>query len=173
MPGGDPNGLLEKAYDAGDVGAEDRSGPPARLGTIRALGIIQIVMGALCVLVVLASVGLAAKTHTPPIAALFYGLAAANLLVTGIGTVRIAPWARRATVISAWIWLSIMVLGIGAMVFGFAANRMGGLGRGELTMVAVIVVPLAMIMLGLPILLIAVLTRPAVRATFERGRQAS
>ena len=168
-----PNGLLEKAYDAGGLDGADRAAPPARRGTIRTLGIIQIVVGGLCVLVALGAVGVSAKSHQPPVGSIFYVLAAANLLTTGIGSVRIAPWARRATLISAWIWLCIMVLGVGAMVIGGVISGGFGMGRGELFMVAVVAVPVAIVMLGLPILLIAMFTRPAVRATFERGRQTS
>jgi hypothetical protein len=170
MPGADPNALLNKAYDAGRSATADPQAGTDRRGTIRTLGIIQIVFGGLCVLVALAGIGLAAKAHAPPVASIFYGLAAANLLTTGIGSLRIAPWARRATLISAWIWLCIMVLGVAAMVFGFLLSRSMSMGRGELTMAAVVAVPFLVLALGLPILLIVQFTRPAVRATFEARR---
>jgi hypothetical protein len=86
--------------------------------------------------------------------------------------VRIAPWARRATLISAWIWLCIMLFGVAVIVIGLVHGGMH-IGRGEMIMAAVVGVPLLAIALGLPILLIAQFTRPGVRATFERGRQTS
>ena len=88
-----------------------------------------------------------------------------NLLVTGIGSVRIARWARRATLISAGIWLTLMLF---AAAFLLGSGDPGLLGRGETAMVAVIVVPVLLVALALPIVLLVVYTRPSVRATFER-----
>jgi len=45
MAGGDPNALLNKAYDAGRAAIGDPQAGADRRGTIRTLGIIQIVFG--------------------------------------------------------------------------------------------------------------------------------
>jgi len=161
--------LLDRAYGVGDSAL---ASPPApvvanRRGAILALGIIMIVIGALFAVATLATVIMAATTTRAPImlAGLIYGIPTANLLLCGIGSVRLAPWARRATIISAIVWLALVVflvaIAIGAGFSGF------GMGRGEAAMVGVVMVPVFLLWLALPIVLIIVYTRPSVRATFE------
>ena len=134
---------------------------------ILALGIILIVLGGLAG--IMAAGYLVGLAVSPGPMRTLNGLAAlapvANLLWTGIGSVRIARWAWRATLISAGIWLTLMLFAA-AVVLG--TGDTGLLGRGETAMVAVIMVPVLLVVLALPIVLLAVYTRPSVRATFER-----
>ena len=162
--------LLDRAYGVGDSAL---ASPPApvvanRRGAILALGIIQIVIGALFAVATLATVIMAATTTRAPImlAGLIYGIPTANLLLCGIGSVRLAPWARRATIISAAVWLGLVVILIAAVAIGVGATGFG-MGRGEAAMVGVVMVPVFLLWLALPIVLIIVYTRPSVRATFE------
>jgi hypothetical protein len=166
--GGDE--LLDRAYGVGDH-ALASSPPPAaanRRGAILALGIIQIVIGGIFALVTLGTVITAATSSRAPmmLAGLVYGIPTANLLLCGIGSVRIAPWARRATIISAAVWLGLMLILVGgiAIASGFKGFAMG---RGEAAMLGMVMVPLFLLWLALPIVLIVVYTRPSVRATFE------
>ena len=173
MSGDRPNDLVDRAYQVGasavaDPAAADPVAPPDRRGAIRALGIIQIVLGGLTGLLaagvfVLAAVG---PNHMAALAGVAYAVPAVNLLVTGIGSVKLARWARRATLISAGVWLGLMLLAIAAQLI----VRKGGfgMGRGETALVTVIMLPVLLVVLALPIVLIVVYTRPSVRATFER-----
>jgi hypothetical protein len=175
-----PAGLVDRAYDVGAfaTGALATSGAalPDRRGLIRALGIVQIVLGGLCALVAafgMVTMALSAAIRGQPtsmLAAFVYAVPAINLLVTGIGSVRLTPSARRATLISAILWLPLILLG----VVGFLVVQGGPFARGgERVMLTVILVPMLLILVGLPITLIAVYTRPSVRQTFEGGRRAS
>jgi len=172
MTSGDPpTGLVDRAYSVGghatDPVAPSGGELPDRSGLIRAMGIVQIVLGGICALVTAASL-VVAKAQPGGIT---YGIAAVNLLTTGVGSVRIRPWARRATVISAAIWL--VFAGIAAVAFAYmmVAKRGFGASGPPLVMALVVVAVFALLFLGLPIMLIAVFTRPAVRATFERRRR--
>ena len=172
MPGDRPNDLVDRAYQVGASAVADRAAadPTAvvdRRGTILALGIIQIVLGGLTGLMaagMLAGMAMSSK-RMGMLAGLAYVAPTVNLLVTGIGSVKIARWARRATLISAGIWLVLMLLGIAFMLI---QGGLFGIGRGEAAMVAVILVPMLLAVLALPIVLLVVYTRPSVRATFER-----
>jgi hypothetical protein len=160
--------LLDRAYGVGDHALASPPAPANRRGAILAMGIILIVIGAIFSVATIATVIMAATTSRAPmmLAGLIYGIPTANLLLCGIGSVRIAPWARRATIVSAGVWLGLVViilvvLAITAGVGGF------GMGHGEAAMVGVIMVPVFLLWLALPIVLIVVYTRPSVRATFE------
>jgi hypothetical protein len=160
--------LLDRAYGVGDHAVASPPPTANRRGAILALGIILIVIGGLFAVGTIATVVMAATTSRPlmAFAGLIYGIPTANLLLCGIGSVRIAPWARRATIISAAVWLGLVVIlfvlaGIAAGVGGF------GMGRGEAAMAGVFMVPVFLLWLALPIVLIVVYTRPSVRATFE------
>lgn len=168
MAGDRGDELIERAYGVGDSALASPPVVANRRGAILTLGIIQIVIGAIFAVVTLGVVIMAATMSRAPmmLAGLIYGIPTANLLLCGIGSVRLAPWARRATIISAAVWLGLVVIllvaaGIGASVSGF------GMGRGEAAMVGVFMVPVFLLWLALPIVLIIVYTRPSVRATFE------
>ena len=129
------------------------------------LGIIQIVLGGLTGL--MAAVMLAAMVVGPKHMGMLGGVylvPAVNLLFTGIGSVKIALWARRATLISAGIWLVLMLLAVASLVIKGGP----GMGGREAAMATVIMVPVFLLMLALPVVLLVVYTRPSVRATFER-----
>jgi hypothetical protein len=165
MAGDRPSDLVDRAYRVGDAAAATPAAPPIGdgRGLIRALGIVQIVLGGLCCLglLIVVAVALYAGTVRLLAGALIYGVPAANLLATGIGSVRIAPWARLATLISAFLWLGLVGLAGAALVL----RPSGGNGYERFMQGAFLVVALA-----LAVLLIAVYTRPSVRAAFERGR---
>ena len=166
-PSDPPTGMVDRAYSVGGH-ATDPTAPsgelPDRTALIRALGIVQIVLGGICVLPTL---GMAATMKAQP-GVLIYGIAAANLLTTGIGSVRIRPWARRATLISSAIWLGIVGVGLVVLIGKLVTHR--GLDLGRQPIIAVTAVVMAIFFLGLPITLISAFTRPSVRATFGRRR---
>jgi hypothetical protein len=163
VSGDRPDELLDRAYRPGDASAAPGVAAPLgdRTITIRVLGIVQIVFGALCsVAAMVGLVAMSAIARGPALAAaLVYAIPAANLLATGIGSVRIARWARRATLISAFVWLALIGVAGAAVTFG----RIGGMGY-ELVLVG----GLLILALAFAIVLIVSYTRPAVRATFER-----
>ena len=162
-----PSGLVDRAYSVGGH-ATDAGAPspalPDRTGLIRAMGIVQIVFGGICVLMT-AGMLVTAKAQA---GAVTYGIAAINLLTTGIGSARIARSARRATIISAAIWLVFVGIGLVAFIY-MAVTRRGFGASGRPLMFGLVAVGVLMVFLiGLPIMLLAVYTRPSVRATFER-----
>jgi hypothetical protein len=170
VSGDRPNDLVERAYD---VGAFAVANPAAaatvdRRGVILALGVIQIVLGGLAGIVAAgALVGMmsVSQGRVRILPALGYVAPVVNLLVTGIGSVSNARWARRATLISAGIWLTLMLF---AATFLLGSGDSGLLGREEAAPFAAMVVPVLLVALALPIVLLVVYTRPSVRATFER-----
>jgi|KBSMisStandDraft_5_1062788.scaffolds.fasta_scaffold196740_3 FtsH-binding integral membrane protein len=169
-----PNDLVDRAYQAG-AHSGDALAPaawPDRRGVIRALGIVQIVFGGLSGLVFLFAIGTIVLARQPSLIApgTVYILPAVNLLVTGIGSVRIARWAHLATLISSAVWLGLMLLGVLGIAFLIRKGAFA-MGGGEAVMLGFIVVPIALVVLGLPIVLLIVYTRPSVRATFERYRR--
>jgi hypothetical protein len=176
MTGDRPRDLVDRAYQVGDA-ATAAPAPtatyPDRRGVIRALGIIQIVFGGiagLLALIVFAGGALGTRREMM-VLSVAYAVPAANFLFTGIGSVRIARWARLATLISAGIWLALILL-VSASFVLMSRTRAFGMSGGEATLMSVILVPLGAIALALPIVHIVVYTRPSVRATFAR-RQAS
>jgi hypothetical protein len=162
-----PPGLVDRAYSVGGH-ATDAAPPtaalPDRRGLIRALGIVQIVFGGLCVLLT-GGIVLALKT---PASAIVYAAAATNLLVTGIGSVRLLRAARRATIISAAIWLAFVGIGLVATAYVLVAQRGFGATGRPLAMGLLFASVAALFVLALPVVLIVAYTRPSVRATFER-----
>jgi hypothetical protein len=173
VPGDRKDEVIDRAYGVGDH-ATASTLPPGlvnRRGAILTLGIIQIVLGAIFGLLTLGTVIMAATSGRAPmaIAGLIYGIPTANLLLTGIGSVRLAPWARRATLISAFVWLGFVIVLLGGMAIATGFHGFG-MGRGEMAIVGVVMVPMFVLWLALPIVLIVVYTRPSVRATFDRGR---
>jgi len=152
---------IDRAYRVGDAALE--APPPAdRRRLIRALGTVQIVFGVLSGLtgLAMAAVGIAAVGSPLSFAVLLPIASAANLLLTGIGSVRLARWARRATLISAFVWVALIA---GRTIQTFA--RFAGMPY-ERVMAGVI----GLVMVTFGITLIAMYTRPSVRATFERAQ---
>jgi hypothetical protein len=166
VTGDRPDELVDRAYRVGEAAVAPVAAAAGgdRTVMIRVLGIIQIVFGGLCAVAAAgALVAVSRIAHGAAMAAgLVYAIPAANLLTTGIGSVRIARWARRATLISAVVWLALIGIAGGAVTFG----HVGGMGY-EL----VLVDGLLAIALAFAVLLVVFYTRPGVRATFE-GRQA-
>jgi len=171
VAGDPPNDLVDRAYQVGAsaVATPAEADPGAavdRRAAILALGVIQIVLAALIGLMaaaMLVGYAVGSRSLVKTLAAGLVCLApVVNLLVTGLGSVRIARWARRATLISSGLWLTLTLFAV-AFLLG-----QGLLGREETAMVAWIVVPVLLVALALPIVLLAVYTRPSVRATFER-----
>jgi len=178
MPGDPPPGeLVDRAYDVGAFATAGTAPAPAALpdrrGVIRTLGIILIVCGAICALMTVVMVFVMARMiHGEPammLTSLIYAVPAANLLVMGIGSVKISRWARRGTLISAGIWLPLMLLPIAGLVMNQGRAFPKG---GEAVMLGIVMVPMVLFMLGLPITLLVAYTRASVRATFEQRRQA-
>jgi hypothetical protein len=127
------------------------------------MGIIQIVLGGLCSVPVLFVLVLSAagRTRGPALVALGYAVPAANLLLTGIGSVRIAGWARVATLISAFVWMGLMLMALGGLVLLHGQAQGNGYEQ-------VMAVALAVVGAAFAVVLIVVYTRPSVRATFAR-----
>jgi hypothetical protein len=173
MTGDGPRDLVDRAYQVGDA-ATAAPAPiaphPDRRGAIRALGIIQIVLGGICgllTLIIFANGALRTNHREMMVLSVAYAVPAANLLFTGIGSVRIAPWARLATLVSAGIWL-VFILLVSASFVIMSRTRALGMGGGEATLMSVILAPLGAIALALPIVHLVVYTRASVRATFAR-----
>ena len=169
MAGVPPTELVDRAYsvgghatDAAAVSGDVRD----RRGVIVALGIIQIVFGAICTLM---TGGMLVGAGAMP-ASILYGVAALNLLATGIGSVRLVPAARRATLISATIWLVFAGIGLVAFIYIAVVGRGFGVSGRPLMMGLAAVAVMSVFLVGLPVVLIAVYTRPSVRATFERNQ---
>jgi hypothetical protein len=134
---------------------------PDRRGLILALGIVQIVLGALCGLLMLAVVVFERISVEFGTMLLGYAVPTLNLLLMGIGSVRIQSWARRATLISAFFWLGLLAIAGGALMSG----QIVGNSYERFMVGAVLILALA-----LAVALIVAYTRPSVRATFERRR---
>jgi hypothetical protein len=173
VAGDPPNDLVDRAYQVGAsaVATPDAAAAAAtvdRRAVILALGVIQIVLGAFSGLMgaaMLVGYAIGSKSMIGSLPGLAYLAPVINLLVTGIGSVSHARWARRATLISAGIWLTLMLFAAAVLL---GSGDSGLLGRGEAAGFAVMVVPVLLVALALPIVLLAVYTRPSVRATFER-----
>jgi len=173
VPGDPPNDLVDRAYQVGasavaSPAEADAAATVDRRGVILALGVIQILLGGLAGIVAAgALVGMmsVSQGRVRILPALGYVAPVVNLLVTGIGSVSRARWARRATLISAGIWLTLMLFAAAVLL---GTGDTGLLRRKETAMVAWFVVPVLLVVLALPIVLLVVYTRPSVRATFER-----
>ncbi len=142
------------------------------------LGIVQIVLGGLAAFFAIAGAASmwfmashgTAREGLPGwlvlLPMLTYAVPAANLLATGIGTVRFRRWARLATIVSAGVWLSVGGLIVVSFLLALAFAPRGSVGGAEVGLwTAIAAVP----MIGLPITLLVLYTRPGVRATFERA----
>ena len=97
-----------------------------RKSRLVALGILQIILGVFCILLMfLMFLGLllnpalgGAPTHTSLgmtlLAVLFYGWLGAWFVCMGIGSIKARRWARALVLVSSWIWL---ISGISGLVF--------------------------------------------------------
>ena len=162
--------LIDRAYGVGEHAVTAAPAAPAivnRRGAILALGVTLIVIGGFFGLMTVGAIvmGMGASPTKGPVAlvGLIYAIPTANLLLCGIGSVRIAPWARRATIISAGLWLGLGLIVLLGMAFAIGIKGLGN----ETAIVGVVMVPMFLIWLGMPVTLIVVYTRPSVRATFE------
>jgi hypothetical protein len=147
-----------------------------RTGLI-AFGILEILLGACCVLMVplmvFGQLMAANMSGTPPSlwmiipAALIYAGMAVTLIWLGIGSIKCRRWARALLLILSWSWLAVGILSVAAMVFMLprmlSAGNPGGPGMPPGAAVAVMVVSL--VVLG--VLFVAV---PAVMVLFYRSR---
>ena len=93
-------------------------------------GALQIVMGCGCALLIpfmllslLVAPPAAAPMNAAPMnmqmmlpAVGFYGLAAVVLVSLGVGSIRARRWARALTLVLAWMWLVMGVMGVHAVV---------------------------------------------------------
>ena len=162
MAGDRPGELVDRAYQVGDSATAETAPAANRRRLIRGLGIVQIVLGIIFCAGFMIMFGLAAQDAATPLAVLLvYGIPAANLLLTGIGSVKLARWSRRATLISAALWLGLIVL---------VEARSLSLGFRGMTYEMWLTSGILLAGLALAIVLIVAYTRPSVRATFERGQ---
>lgn len=162
-----PDSLVDRAYVVGGhaTDAAAVSGVlPNRRGVIVALGIIQIVIGGFCALMT-AGMLVAPSAN---LGTILCGVAGLNLLATGIGSVRLAPSARRATIISAAIWFVLVGIGLAAFIYMTVMGR-GSFSERSLAGALGFVTGI-LLLVALPVVLLVVYTRPSVRATFERNQ---
>ena len=96
---------------------------------------------------------------------LVYLVPSANLLVTGIGTVRFRRWARLATLISAGIWLGLGTLMIASLVIAVGLAPHHAVGLSELFVISSV---MAIPFFGLSITILVLYTRSGVQATLDR-----
>jgi hypothetical protein len=146
-----------------------------RAGLI-ALGILEILLGAGCALMiplmVFGQLMAANMSGAPPSlrmiipAALIYVVLAVTLIWLGIGSIKCRRWARGLLLILSWSWLAVGIISVAAMVFLLprilSAGNPGGPGMPPGAVVAVMVVSL--VVLG--VLFVAV---PAVMVLFYRS----
>ena len=166
--------------DGSDAPLPPRPNQDSR-STLKAIGIVQIVLGGLWLLAGLTQIGvmgsiLALTPNLPRGAAapmvaggmVVYGLGGGVLLALGLGTVRIRPWARLFGIVSSSL---VLVLGaIGTLAMAGAIAMPHGPGKAELMIMAFGFGFFFLLFVALPVLFIVVYTRPAVRATFEANR---
>jgi uncharacterized membrane protein YidH (DUF202 family) len=155
--------LVDRAYQVGDTAlaaAPEPAGDPR--AAILALAVVQIVLGGLFAL--LALVMTADTENRDYSAAIGFSVPAINLLATGIGGTVRARWARRATVISAIVWLALLALfGLAVLVAGASPPDDTSWEEGK-----AFAIPVLVGWAVLPIVLIVFFTRPRVRAAFQR-----
>jgi hypothetical protein len=147
---------------------------PDRTTSLFVLAIIQIVLGGLFGLMMLTGLFgtlavLVAQQRSPSLprfsptwAYLLYLVPTANLLVTGIGTIKFRPWARRATIISSWIWLGLGVLNVALLTIGLLS------GPDRMELEDAIATTTLWALLGFPIGLLVFYRRAGVSDTFAR-----
>ena len=89
-------------------------------------GVLQILFGALCVLMILLMIlgqVMASKMGQAPLhlrqmipGAMFYAIAAATLVVLGIGSCQVRRGARALSLVVSWSWLVLGVVSLAAMI---------------------------------------------------------
>jgi hypothetical protein len=164
VPDGErPNELVDRAYQVGGAALAAAPAPAGERRTaIRAVGIVQIVLGGLCGLLALLLAATVERRNDG--SAIACAVPAINLLVAGIGVVKLASWGRRATLISAIVWL-VLLAGFGAIVLLGPDSGPGDTSWEEAKVGAV---PMLVGWAAMPILLIVFFTRRRVRAAFQR-----
>jgi hypothetical protein len=154
--------------------------PNPRPGLVLGMGIAQIVIAGLmlllgiCELLFFAALGGAMGMRGMRgmegmfyvVIILMFFVPGVSLLITGIGTVRVRPWAWLMGVILSGIWTGIGAL----MMIGMAGAIVGGhAGKGETIIMAIAACFLALIFVGAPVLFLVGYTRPHVKYAFGRG----
>ena len=152
---------------------------PTRPGLVLGMGIAQIVIAGLMLLLgvaelaVFATIGGAlAGRGMRGMEGMFYVviiliffLPGISLLITGIGTVRVRPWAWLMGMIVSGIWTGVGAL----MMIGVAGAIAGGRGgKGETLLLAIGASFMLLIFVGAPVLFLIGYTRPHVKAAFGR-----
>ena len=162
---------------------------PDRSTGLTVFGIVQILLGLLCLLgipFILLSAVMARKTMggTMPagsyvLSVVTYALLAGTLITLGIGSIRARRWAWAITLITSWIWLIVgfvmtIMLAV-VMPSGFMAGmRAGGGNAGQMSrgVIAVIltfvIVFLAAFLVALPVGFLIFYRRKDVRETCRR-----
>ena len=139
-----------------------------RSGALVFFGIIHLIGGVICLLIILATVAVS----TVPQASiaqnlLVYAVFAAYLFAVGIGSIRKRRWARALALVVSWIWLISGVIS-GAMLILVMPHIMVLVPPSAARMVTVFVTALvALIYVILPLVFILFYGRRDVRATVE------
>jgi hypothetical protein len=106
-------------------------------------GILQIILGGICAIIVLMMIIAMIKgtTHANIPArsvsagemmpgGMLYALAAVWLIWMGIGSIKVRRWARALILVSSWLWLVTGIIGLGSMVL-FMSGAWNEIGRSK------------------------------------------
>lgn len=171
------------ALDAQELSPDFRD---RKIGLV-VFGILQIVLGAICGLLVplmvfgaIASQFVEGDTSAPPMTAnmiipgiLFYVALAVWFIWMGIGSVRTRRWARALVLVSSWIWLISGIGGLVAVVLTMpdVYSRMaekGQIPEGVVQIMTYTMIAfMAVIYVIIPVLLVAFYGSKHVKATCE------
>jgi len=139
-----------------------------RSGALVFFGIIHLIGGAICLLIILSTVAVS-KVPQTSIAQnlLVYAVFAAYLFAVGIGSIRKRRWARALALVVSWIWLITGVIS-GAMLILVMPHIMVLVPPSAARMVTVFVTALvAFFYIILPLVFILFYGRQDVQATVE------
>ena len=172
---------------ASDVDAMAVTGLKDRKGGLVALGVVQIIIGAFCALMVplmllgtLMSAaidrGAAPRTSASMMmpGMLMYVLIAVFFIWMGIGSIKARRWARALWLVGSWLWLISGLIGVAAM-FMFLPDmyeqmsRSGQMPRAVVTIIKAITLAFMLVFYVIvPSVFAAFYGRPDVKATCER-----
>ena len=155
-----------------------------RRGGLICFGILMIVIGCVCALLVplmflgqmmsMKATGGAPNYSMMAPAALIYALLAVAFVWLGIGSIMARRWARALLLILAWVWLLAGIFTVGFMAFFlpsiFANSPPGGHQLPEAALVVAMIVALgftSVIFVVLPCALVLFYRSPHVKATCE------
>jgi len=146
-------------------------------------GVLEILLGALCVLFIplmLFGQAMAAKTSggetqyrmiLPAVAV--YGVMAALFVALGTGSIRGRRWARALSLILAWSWLAVGVVGTAVYavilpkIFGASGAAPGVPESARMAIIVVALTFMAVILIALPAALVVFYQSKHVKATCE------